>query len=255
MGLYTHTTRAEGTVLTGEGSSSNIFNVDHLNHVTHTAAPFLNSWEDTQQHMDLETSPGTTGAPSLPASLSDEVERIRFVLSDLKKFISSGTKPPHWYTKMGAFSAFISFPMVAARLEQTSAQIIQSGQETIVGFDTPAYDSTGTMAATPPSMKAPDTGMYIVGATLAFGDGVTVGPQGDFRLALKRNLVDRIAEDELFTGTEDGPKALTVEALARFVKNDTLDVTVLQSTGTSKQTSIDANFRPAMWMAFIARTA
>lgn len=253
MGLYSHTTRAEGTVLTGEGSSSNIFNVDHLNHVTHTAAPYLNSWEASEMQMNLETSPGSTASPSLPASLSDEIERLRYVYSDLKRFMASGTRPPHWYTATGGFTAFISFPMVAARVEQATAQGIPTGVETVVSFDTLVYDSLGTIA-TLPSLKAPDTGVYIVGATLAFGDGLTLGPQNDFRLALKRNLVDYIGEDQQYTGATSGPKAITVEALARFAKNDTLDATVFQSDGTTKSPAIDSDFRPAMWMAMIART-
>lgn len=256
MGLYSHTTRAAGTVLTGFGSTSDIFNTDHLNHVTHTAAPFLNSWEPDVATMNRETAPAISGVPSLSSSLSDEIERVRFVLSQIKGFISNGTPATHWYTATGDFSAFVSFPPVAARLEQVVAQPITSGgSDTRVNFDTKVYDTVGTMAV-PPFLVAPANGVYIVGATLAFGDGNTQGPQGDFRLRiLVNNGPGAIAAENVYSGTTQMPKCISIETLAVLAANDQVQVNVFQSDGTTKTLTSQADARPTLYMALVGRTS
>lgn len=256
MGLYTHTTRASGTVLTGLGSTSDIFNTDHLNHVTHTAAPFLNSWEATVAQMNLETNPAPNGIPSPAASLSDELERLRFVMSQIKGFIGSGTPGTHWYTATANFTAFVSFPAVAARIEQVVAQpVVSGGSDTRVNFDTKVYDTVGTMAQ-PPYVVAPRAGVYIVGATLAFGDGNTQGPQGDFRLRMTVNDgVAGIASENVYSATTQMPKAISIETLAVLAANDKVAVNVFQSDGTTKTLTSQADARPALYMALVGGTA
>lgn len=251
MGLYTITTRAEGIVLTGAGSTSNIFNNDHVNHVTHTAAPFLNSWEATVAQMNLETNPANAdGSASLPASLSDEIERLRYVLAQIKGFIGSGTHP-HWYEKTGNFAAFVSFPTVACRIEQTVSQQIISGVESFVNFDSKLYDTLGTMA-TPPRITIPATGVYIIGAALGFGDGISQGPHNDFRLRLKSDTTV-IAAENSYTGTTAGPKAISIATIAKLTVNSKLSLFVFQNDGTTKSPSTEADARPALWCAMIGR--
>jgi hypothetical protein len=257
MGLYSITTRASGTVLTGEGSSSNIFNVDHINHVTHTAAPFLNSWEATVAQMNIETDPDPGGTVSLPASLSDEFERVRFVLTGVKKALSAGTAPPHWYTELAGFSNFVSPAPAAARREQTVAQPIPNNVPTPIVWDTTIYDTVGTMAGAS-GLTAPVAGTYIVGAVLGFGDGVSMGPSGDFLMELQRvltsaNTTALIALDEVFSNTTPMPKAISVETIAHFEANDVLKLFVLQTSGSTKTAIVQPNARPAIWMALVGR--
>jgi hypothetical protein len=110
---YVITTRAEGTVLTGFGSSSDIFNFDHQNHVTHTAANFINSWEDTLAHMRATTDPLPLGGISLPTALNDELQRLRFQIALIKQRMAGATTPPFWYTATTEFSNAVSFPPTA----------------------------------------------------------------------------------------------------------------------------------------------
>ena len=252
MGLYSITTRASGVVLTGLGSSSNIFNVDHQNHVTHTAAPFLNSWEADVTQMNIETAPANAdGTVSLPASLSDELERIRFVLSQIKALMSSGTPPAHWYTALSGFSDFTSFPAVAARLELHSAQQIQSGVESTVAFDTVAYDTVGGMAVRA-TIFAPVTGVYIVGGVLGFGDGVSQGPAHNFYLILRRGTTT-FAKENIESSSISMPKVISITGLIKLTAGDLLTMAVFQNDGTTKTPTSETGARPSLWAALIGR--
>lgn len=248
MGLYTITTRSAGTVLTGAGSTSNIFNADHQNHVTHTAAPFLNSWEDTVAHMNLETNPLPNGVISLPAALSNEFERLRFVLTGLKSAISGGSIP-HWYTPFSTVS-FASLKPAAARMERATPFAILDNTNTNMPWDTTIYDTVGSIA-TPAGLVAPVDGTYIVGATMGLGDAVSTGPSGNFRLTLLRDT-EAIGSENGLTSTSV-PKGLNVETVAHFNANSVLAVQMFQNSGTSKTPTSNADFRPAVWMALIGR--
>ncbi len=259
MGLYSITTRAEGTVLTGFGSSSDIFNADHENHVEHTAAEFLNSWEATLLQMQATTSPVTgAGALVLPASLGDEIERIRFQIARIKQQMSGASgAPPFWYTAAADFSNGVQLAPTAARLEQTIAQSIPSGVFTRVTFQTTSYDTATLVSGS--TFVAPVDGVYIVGGTLAFGDGVTQGPTGDFYLIIQCGgtppgliQTQNVAAGEVYSAV-DQPKALNVEGVVRLTAGTVVRLMVFQNTGTPKQTLLDQDARPAMWMALVGR--
>jgi hypothetical protein len=251
MGLYSHTTRADGIVLTGGGSSSDIFNTDHQNHVTHTEPSSIDSWEDTQAHMDRETDPFPSGVLSVPSSMADELERLRYALSTIKAYMSSGTRPAHWYTAVTSFSNFVSFPPTACRMEQATAQSIVSGANIILLWDTTIYDTVGTMAGMT-GLKAPASGTYIVGACVGFGDGVTQGPIGDFRLTLLRDAT-AIGTDQIDSDSIAMPKSISVETVAHFAAGALLKARVFQTNGTTKTPVSESDARPAIWMAMVAR--
>jgi hypothetical protein len=77
-GLYSHTTRATGTVLT-----SVIYNGDHTNHITNQNPSMTGAYSDNVAQMQSAVDPGGVGTESLAASLAGEIERIRFVLKTL----------------------------------------------------------------------------------------------------------------------------------------------------------------------------
>lgn len=84
-GLYSHTTRATGTVLT-----ATIYNGDHQNHITNQNPLMTGGYSDNAAQMQTSTDPGTVGVESLATSLGGELERLRFVLKQL----NGG---PQWY--------------------------------------------------------------------------------------------------------------------------------------------------------------
>jgi microcystin-dependent protein len=95
IGLYAHTTRATGTVLTAI-----IYNGDHVNHITNQNPQQTGAYSDTVAQMQSTVTPGGVGTESLASSLSGELERLRFVLKTLhggaqwypgQQMVASGT--------------------------------------------------------------------------------------------------------------------------------------------------------------------
>lgn len=77
--LYSHTTRANGTVLT-----ATIYNGDHQNHIDNGVPAQLDDFSVNVGQMQSQVSPGGVGTESLPSNLSGELERLRYVIAQMK---------------------------------------------------------------------------------------------------------------------------------------------------------------------------
>lgn len=88
--LYSHTTRATGTVLT-----ASIYNGDHQNHIDNGVPAQLDDYSSTIAQMKLTTDPGESGTESLATSLAGELERLRFAVKECKTAI--GLTSAEWY--------------------------------------------------------------------------------------------------------------------------------------------------------------
>jgi hypothetical protein len=77
-GLYTHTSRSDGTTL-----SASIYNADHENHITNDIPGQMDDYSSTVTQMRSATDPGEDGTEVLPTSLAGELERIRWVLNEI----------------------------------------------------------------------------------------------------------------------------------------------------------------------------
>lgn len=77
--LYSHTTRANGTVLT-----ATIYNQDHQNHIDNGVPSQLDDYSTNTTEMRAQTNPGEQGSESLASSLAGELERLRFTIAELK---------------------------------------------------------------------------------------------------------------------------------------------------------------------------
>lgn len=89
--LYSHTTRATGTVLT-----ATIYNGDHQNHIDNGVPAQLDDYSSSVGQMQTATNPGGIGSESLPVSLAGELERIRYVLKELRngdQWYAQGSAP------------------------------------------------------------------------------------------------------------------------------------------------------------------
>lgn len=84
-GLYSHTTRGTGTVLTAA-----IYNGDHQNHITNQNPSMTGAYSDNVTQMQLLTDPGGIGSESLASSLAGEIERLRFTIKGI-------TGKTQWY--------------------------------------------------------------------------------------------------------------------------------------------------------------
>jgi hypothetical protein len=252
MGLYTLVaTRADGTVLTGGGSVSDIFNVDHQNHVTHTAAPFINSFEDDVAQMNLETDPAPLGAVSLSAALSDEIKRLRFAMHQVKRNINASVAPAHWYTPVTAGNSLV-LAAQAARLESNQLQNIPNNVFTTINFQTIVYDYgplTLLESAGFSGLRATVNGTYIVGATMGFGSNTITG---DYQLALVLDTNSFVGTEQHDSGGAAVVKSLTVNAVVKLTAGQTMRVKVKQTTGGILATDF-ASMKPAFWMSLIGR--
>lgn len=89
--LYSHTTRATGTVLT-----ATIYNGDHQNHIDNGVPGQLDDYSNTVGQMQTATNPGGIGSESLATSLAGELERVRYVLKQLRngdQWYAQGSAP------------------------------------------------------------------------------------------------------------------------------------------------------------------
>lgn len=84
-GLYSHTTRATGTVLT-----ASIYNTDHQNHITNHVPDQMDDYSTNVTQMQAQTDPGEQSTESQPTSLAGELERLRYAIAEAK-----GTS--YWY--------------------------------------------------------------------------------------------------------------------------------------------------------------
>lgn len=74
-GLYTHTTRGTGTILTAL-----IYNADHVNHITNQNPEMTGAYSDSVGEFQTTFDPGGVGSENLPASLADELGALRFAI-------------------------------------------------------------------------------------------------------------------------------------------------------------------------------
>lgn len=86
VGLYSHTTRATGTLLTAA-----IYNSDNQNHITNQNPSATGGYSDSVGQMQTVTDPGGVGSESLASHLAGELERLRFCI----KRIVGGAQ---WYS-------------------------------------------------------------------------------------------------------------------------------------------------------------
>ena len=95
-GLYSITTRSTGTVLT-----SAIYNSDHQNHLDNHVPAQMDDHSPDVATMQTTADPGEVGSESLAASLKDELEQLRFAITE-----SKGTT--HWYETPGSTLADVA---------------------------------------------------------------------------------------------------------------------------------------------------
>ena len=68
--IYTHTTRATGTVLT-----ATIYNGDHQNHINNGDCTQLGGYSTNVTQMQTQVTPGGVGSESLSTIIGDELDR------------------------------------------------------------------------------------------------------------------------------------------------------------------------------------
>ena len=78
-GLYSITTR-----ITGETIDATKYNADHQNHVDNNVPTSIDDYSSNATQMQTVTDPGESGTESLATSLAGELERLRFIIKEMK---------------------------------------------------------------------------------------------------------------------------------------------------------------------------
>lgn len=160
--LYSHTTRANGTVLT-----ATIYNGDHQNHIDNGVPAQLDDYSVNVGQMQTQTSPGGVGTESLPTSLSGELERLRFVIAQMK-----GTS--FWYDPGTQSNALIGVQVKTATGIYTPTAGTRSVIVELVGGGGGSGGTSATGAGTISATGGGGAGGYTRGRFTSAFSGVTV---------------------------------------------------------------------------------
>lgn len=157
---YTHTNRPDGTVI-----DALIYNGDHQNHIDHMTPSFIDDHASTLAQFRALTSPGSAGSESLPVNLGGDLERLRFVIKQIKDTL--GGASTYWYDALNVKG-------VVALHNIKSYGAVGDG----VTDDSTAFTSALTAASTNGVVYIPTGTFYIptfaslsTGKCYIFGDG------------------------------------------------------------------------------------
>lgn len=123
-GLYSHTTRADGTTLTAA-----IYNADHQNHINNAVPDQHDDWSATVSQMQTTTDPYPGSAESQATSLAGEIERLRYLISQI-------TGEAQWYidpdTTIAALNTAVSALQAAGLAGPADQNTVIAGRLFIV---------------------------------------------------------------------------------------------------------------------------
>ena len=152
-GLYSHTTRANGLVVTAA-----IYNGDHQNHITNLDPIYIGMHSDSTAEFRATTDPGGDGSESLPTNLAGELERIRYCLARI-------VGKTYWYEDPEADLQDITDPLdlpLGIDKGGTGQSLSDPGADRLLFWD----DSEGKMA-----FLTAGTGLTITGTTITATGG------------------------------------------------------------------------------------
>jgi hypothetical protein len=170
-GIYTHTTRAPGTILT-----ATIYNTDHQNHIDHLEPIYMDDYSVNSAQMRTETDPGENGTESLAGTLAGELERIRFSIREWK-----GTT--YWYQSARSNFDTLDSPTGFCLLRKSGANIILTREGGRILFINGKFETVPAAGVTlaPTSLLA--TTLYYIYAFMNAGvmtlEASTTAPAAD----------------------------------------------------------------------------
>ena len=148
-GLYSHTTRANGTTLTAA-----IYNGDHQNHIDNQTPQMTDDYSTNAAEMQSTANPGGVGTESLATSLAGEIERLRYVI----KTMHGGVQ---WYP--GSVLAVAANVIAKAALDAQGDVLIAES------------------SSNPVSLPWPTNGAYVINGKVALsvaGGALTIALKG-----------------------------------------------------------------------------
>lgn len=253
-GLYQHTTRAAGTLLT-----ATLYNSAHRNHQQHAIPSSTGAHADTLAMFRAMTDPAPSAIPTPVTALGTELEQLRFVVADIKTFLNGGVPPTRWYTPVApAIGTLITGH--GARAFRASGQNIPNGRvDTAISFSGVRYD-TGVLAAgydnfwggalLPTRLVAPVDGLYAIGGSV--GWTVVLGQAGALSAVIRLNGVEHLSASQMDVDPTLVTQLFSTTTQVLLAAGDYVELVVFQAS-TTNPLVVPAS--PEMWIELLNATA
>lgn len=167
-GLYSITTRSSGTTLT-----ASIYNSDHLVHLTNSNLEQHDDYSTNAAQMRTQTDPGESGTESLPTSAAGELERLRFIINEMKGttyWYETAAKPTLGTATASTSGTSVDFtiPSWAKRIDINFVGVSTNGTDAyLIQLGDPTVETSGYLGA---STVLPNAGsITTVNYTTGFG--------------------------------------------------------------------------------------
>ena len=161
-GLYSHTTRATGTVLT-----ATIYNGDHENHITNQTPAMTDDYSANVTEMRVETDPGEISSESLATSLAGDIARLRYAITDIKKYYDSTLT--RWYESPTALRITGAGPHAVGGSTVTGIGLVLPG-----GLNATGQTNGATLKITAPTTGATNNYSLWIAAGVVRSDGILI---------------------------------------------------------------------------------
>jgi hypothetical protein len=264
-GLYSHTTRSAGTVVT-----ATIYNTDHQNHVDNHVPSSIDDWSNDTTQMRLTADPySSQTTEQLATSLDGEITRLRYMVKQILDYLngvdasgSSASATTALGTAIGQWYFGIRNPalrLVGAKVyNSTTFSHTTSGTRQACTFDSEVYDQDGagtgfhstsvnTSRLTVPSNLG---GKYHIGGAASFVASAT----GTLReVSVRKNGATYLAtEITSWAITADRRVELTVACDADLVATDYVELILNQNIASpSLVAGPDNTAGPQFWIHLI----
>ncbi len=252
-GLYSHTTRAAGTVVT-----ATVYNDDHEKHVNNHDPEMMDDFSANAAGMQSAVDPYPGASESLPTSLSGELQRIRYVLREHLTAMHGGVAPgaQHWYVPT---TDGHGFETVGAHVKRTALYSLANAAWTAIPFDAEEEDTDAyhDNAVNNTRITIPSTtyeGKYFVAANVEFaidavgGRGVRIVRE----VAVGPSTEVIVSHYGVGSGAADATQ-VNVGTVIHLLVGDYLTCEAYQSSGGALNLSLAAEHAPRLMAWRIGR--
>jgi len=248
---YSHVTRAAGTTLT-----ATIYNGDHQNHIDNMKPSVIDDYSSNAAEFQTVTDP----AGALSTTLAGELERLRYRIKQLGRYLNVDTDPTYWYTTQTY--PVIRVPHVHLRLVTAAAQTIATKAKTIpftasdadwtvVTFDTADYNYPTMWAlgggSTPSGLiTIVQKGLYVVEFGIEWGTG---GGTAGYRVcAIRKNgsggVIESVQTVPALATAADGTICQNGFSIIDCAAGATIELVVQQDSNATVTINKSQNYSP-----------
>lgn len=216
-GLYSHTTRAVGITLT-----ANIYNGDHVNHITNHNTTQMDDYSTNVAQMQTVTDPYLGDSESLATSLAGEVERLRFQIEEMADALNPSTS--QWYHNIGRIRSTV-LQLEPGAVPGTNINVTEVSSSSRM-FNSPTITDATNLA------KSGTSGSFTLnaGGTLITMD-ITEDVTGILCTAIQVHDINSSSTTELYTPWASSASNNLGISLIKRASQSTIDLTTILDAG------------------------